>query len=92
MRKPDRAQRKIAAGFFEKFAVALATAVSAKVFFAEEGLTVMTYCAVAVMIVSFIMSMLLAHGTDEKPKEDVMRTEVKKGVFHVEKAEIRPQV
>lgn len=62
----DKAQRKLLADFFEKFALAIATAVSAKVFFAEEGLTVMTYCAIAVAVVFFSLSMFFVHGTEEK--------------------------
>lgn len=61
----DRAQRKIVADFFEKFALAIATAVSAKVFFAEEGLTAMTYCAIAVSVVFFVLSLVFAHGTEK---------------------------
>lgn len=89
MKGLDRAQRKVFAGYFEKFSVALATAVAAKIFFAEEGMTVMTWCAIAVMFITLALSLLLAHGTEEKPKDDVMRTEVRKGVFHIGKAEIR---
>lgn len=62
----DRAQRKLFADFFEKFAVALATAVAAKVFFAEEGMTVMTYCAISAMFLSLALSIVLVHGTEEK--------------------------
>lgn len=88
MKLLDKAQNKLLADFCEKFALAIATAISAKVFFAEEGLTAMTCSAIAVAVVLLLLSLLLAHGTDNKPREDVMHTEVKKGIFHVANAEI----
>lgn len=89
MKLLDKAQNKLLADFCEKFALAIATAIAAKIFFAEEGLTAMTYCAIAAAVTLLLLSILLAYGTENKPKDEVMRTEVKKGIFHVENAEIR---
>lgn len=84
----DKAQRKLLAGYMEKFAVALATAISAKVFFSEEGMTMLTLYAAAFMVIILVLGLILVHGTEEKPN-DTMRTEVKKGIFHVNNAEIK---
>lgn len=58
MRKPDKAQRKLTADYLEKFSLALATAIAAKIFFSEDGITTMTIFAAVIMITSFFASYL----------------------------------
>lgn len=69
----DKAQRKLMAGFMEKLSVALATAVAAKIFFSEEGMTLLTLYAAILMIIILVVGMLLVRGTEDKPK-DVIHT------------------
>lgn len=84
----DSAQRKLIADFLSKFALALATAIAAKLFFNEEPLEESVAIAAIVMVIMFMLALIITRGTDNKPSTPT-HTEVKKGIFHIQNAEIK---
>lgn len=86
----DKAQKKLLADFFEKFALAIATATAVRLLFDDGATSELIYLLAAVVIIIMVaLAMGIVHGTENKPKDDVMHTEVKKGVFHIENAEVK---
>lgn len=62
----DNAQRRLIADSLAKFAIALATAIAAKLFFSDEELEFSVAIAALIMFAIFAIATLLAKGTDEK--------------------------
>lgn len=86
--KPDIAQRKYLADFLGKFALALATAIAAKIFFSDEpGFTLTMLFAAIVMLLSFVLGYIIAHSTENKQPTQ-MHSDIKKGIFHIQNAEV----
>lgn len=85
--KLNKEQKKHLADFFQKFALAIATATAVRLLFDVSATPEWIYLLAAVVIVVMLaLSMILLKNAE---KNDVMHTEVKKGVFHIDNAEIR---
>ena len=83
----NREQKKVLADFFEKFALAIATATAVRLLFDVSDTPEWIYALAAVVIMLMVLvAMILLKDADT---EDVMRTEVRKGVFHIGSAEVR---
>lgn len=84
--KLDSAQRKAFADWLLKFALFWLTSLPVSLVLNANELPWYIMTAVAVFgLLILVIGLVLS----KKDKEDVMHTEVKKGVFHVSNAEIR---
>lgn len=84
--KLNKEQKKQLADFFNKFALAIATATAVRLLFDVSATPEIIYVlAAVVIIVMLILSMLLLKDADSPSTP----TEVRKGVFHIHNAEIR---
>lgn len=82
----DSAQRKAFADWLMKFALFWLTSLPVSLVLNANDLPWFVMAAVAVFgLLILVIGLVLS----KKDKEDVMHTEVKKGVFHIGSAEIR---
>ena len=85
--KLNNSQKKSIADFFQKFAIAIATATAVRLFFDDnESLKIVYLLAAIVVVIMLAISTILLKNVDIP---DQMHTEVKKGIFHIHNAEVK---
>lgn len=82
-------QRKAMSKFFVSLAIFWLTTVPVSLL-TNIGLTNSGWEVLGTVVLGIVFAVIgiFVNKDEDKPKENVMRTEVKKGIFHVSKAEI----
>ena len=81
----NKPRKKLLADFFQKFALAIATATAVRLLFDTSETYRWVFLLAAVVVIVMLAIALILSEDDNLEK---MHTEVKKGVFHIQNANV----